>query len=55
MSGSSDPSGTGIVDVGIVGDGATANLGSGAVLPGQSVITMGTSGAVRRVVAQPPA
>jgi len=34
-------------------DGGTANLGSGAVQPGQSVITMGTSGAVRRVVAQP--
>jgi gluconokinase len=34
-------------------DGATANLGSGAVQPGQSVITLGTSGAVRRVVAQP--
>ena len=34
-------------------DGGTANLGSGAVSAGQSVITMGTSGAVRRVVAQP--
>jgi gluconokinase len=34
-------------------DGGTANLGSGAVQAGQSVITMGTSGAVRRVVAQP--
>jgi len=34
-------------------DGGTANLGSGAVRAGQSVITMGTSGAVRRVVAQP--
>jgi len=34
-------------------DGGTANLGSGAVLDGQSVITVGTSGAVRRVVAQP--
>ena len=34
-------------------DGGTANLGSGAVRAGQSVISMGTSGAVRRVVAQP--
>ena len=34
-------------------DGALANLGAGAVRPGQSVITVGTSGAVRRVVAQP--
>lgn len=34
-------------------DGGTANLGSGAVRAGQSVITIGTSGAVRRVVAQP--
>jgi gluconokinase len=34
-------------------DGGTANLGSGAVRAGQSVVTMGTSGAVRRVVAQP--
>ena len=34
-------------------DGGAANLGSGAVRAGQSVITMGTSGAVRRVVAQP--
>jgi gluconokinase len=34
-------------------DGGTANLGSGAVRAGQSVVTMGTSGAVRRVVAEP--
>jgi len=34
-------------------DGGTANLGSGAVRAGQSVVTMGTSGAVRRVVDQP--
>ena len=34
-------------------DGGLANLGSGAVAPGQMVITVGTSGAVRRVVAQP--
>ena len=34
-------------------DGGAANLGSGAVRAGQSVITIGTSGAVRRVVAQP--
>jgi len=35
------------------GDGGLANLGSGAAAPGQSVITVGTSGAVRRVVDQP--
>src|SRR5271157_5423037 len=34
-------------------DGGLANLGAGAVSPGQSVITIGTSGAVRRVVAEP--
>ena len=34
-------------------DGALANLGSGASLPGQNIITVGTSGAVRRVVAEP--
>jgi gluconokinase len=34
-------------------DGGLANLGAGAVQAGQSVITLGTSGAVRRVVAQP--
>jgi gluconokinase len=34
-------------------DGGLANLGAGASLPGQSVITVGTSGAVRRIVAQP--
>jgi len=34
-------------------DGGLANLGSGAAAPGQSVITVGTSGAVRRLVAQP--
>ena len=34
-------------------DGGTANLGAGAIHPGQSVITMGTSGAIRRLVGQP--
>jgi gluconokinase len=34
-------------------DGGLANLGAGAVTAGQSVITVGTSGAVRRVVAEP--
>ena len=34
-------------------DGGTANLGSGAVLPGQAVITVGTSGAVRKIVDRP--
>jgi gluconokinase len=34
-------------------DGGTANLGAGAVSPGQSVVTVGTSGAVRRLAAAP--
>ncbi len=34
-------------------DGALANLGSGVVRPGETVVTVGTSGAVRRVVAEP--
>jgi gluconokinase len=34
-------------------DGGLANLGAGAAAPGESVITVGTSGAVRRIVAQP--
>ncbi|MCC6190771.1 MAG: gluconokinase [Anaerolineales bacterium] len=34
-------------------DGGAANLGAGAVLPGQTVVTVGTSGAVRRLVAEP--
>jgi gluconokinase len=34
-------------------DGGLANLGAGASRPGQSVITVGTSGAVRRLVAEP--
>lgn len=34
-------------------DGGLANLGAGAVDPGQEIITVGTSGAVRRIVAQP--
>lgn len=35
------------------GDGGLANLGTGAVHPGQSVITVGTSGAVRRIIDHP--
>lgn len=34
-------------------DGALANLGSGVIRPGETVVTVGTSGAVRRVVAAP--
>jgi gluconokinase len=34
-------------------DGGLANLGSGAYLPGQSVITVGTSGAVRHLLDRP--
>lgn len=34
-------------------DGGLANLGTGAYLPDQCVITVGTSGAIRRVVTQP--
>lgn len=34
-------------------DGALANLGSGVVRAGETVVTVGTSGAVRRVVAEP--
>jgi gluconokinase len=34
-------------------DGALANLGAGAALPGQSVITVGTSGALRLIVPEP--
>lgn len=34
-------------------DGALANLGSGALAPGQVVISVGTSGAVRQWVAEP--
>jgi gluconokinase len=34
-------------------DGGVANLGAGVFRPGQVVITVGTSGAVRRVVEQP--
>ncbi len=34
-------------------DGATACLGTGIAAPGQTVITVGTSGAVRKVVDQP--
>ncbi len=35
------------------GDGPLANLGSGAMKPGQMAFTMGTSGAVRMCVSQP--
>lgn len=34
-------------------DGAMASLGTGLAAPGQMVITVGTSGAVRKVVAEP--
>jgi gluconokinase len=34
-------------------DGGMANLGTGITTPGQAVITVGTSGAVRRLVARP--
>jgi len=34
-------------------DGGLANLGAGVSRPGQSVITVGTSGAVRRIAAEP--
>jgi gluconokinase len=35
------------------GDGCLANLGSGAVLPGEAAITIGTSGAARKFSEQP--
>ena len=34
-------------------DGAMASLGTGVAAPGQMVITVGTSGAVRKIVAEP--
>ncbi len=34
-------------------DGALANLGAGVVAPGQMIITIGTSGAIRRIVTEP--
>jgi gluconokinase len=34
-------------------DGGLANLGAGVSWPGQSVITVGTSGAIRRIAAEP--
>ncbi len=34
-------------------DGALANLGAGAAIPGQTVITVGTSGAIRHLVDRP--
>ena len=36
-------------------DGCLANLGSGAILPGEAAITIGTSGAIRIIVDQPHA
>jgi len=36
-------------------DGGLANLGAGAIHPGQSVITVGTSAAVRRIISAPRA
>jgi len=44
---------TGLPIVAGASDGGLANLGSGASRPGQSVVTVGTSGAVRRLVAKP--
>ncbi len=35
------------------GDGSMANLGSGAVLPGETALTIGTSGAIRMTTAAP--
>ncbi len=35
------------------GDGALANLGAGAITPGVAALTIGTSGAIRRVSDQP--
>jgi len=44
---------TGLPVVAGAGDGATANLGAGAVMPGQVVVTVGTSGVIRRTVGSP--
>lgn len=35
------------------GDGGLANLGSGAIDPGQAAVTIGTSGAMRKVLSEP--
>jgi len=35
------------------GDGGLANLGSGSVVPGQVTATIGTSGAVRKIIEEP--
>jgi gluconokinase len=35
-------------------DGCLANLGSGAILPGEAALTIGTSGAIRMTTEQPP-
>ncbi|GGE04447.1 gluconate kinase [Marinithermofilum abyssi] len=35
------------------GDGVLANLGTGAISPGETAVTVGTSGALRQVVNQP--
>jgi gluconokinase len=43
----------GIMIVPGAGDGGLANLGSGAVDPGQAVITIGTSGAMRKISSKP--
>jgi gluconokinase len=43
----------GIPVVAGAGDGGLANLGAGVVKPGQNVVTIGTSGAVRRITHQP--
>lgn len=34
-------------------DGVLANIGSGAILPGETALTIGTSGAVRSLIARP--
>lgn len=44
---------TGLPVVAGAGDGPLANLGSGAVAPGVAGLSLGTSGAVRAVVAEP--
>lgn len=35
------------------GDGGLANLGSGAIDPGQAAVTIGTSGAMRKILSEP--
>ena len=47
------PADSGIKVIAGAADGGLANLGAGAAHAGQSVITVGTSGAVRRIAPQP--